>query len=248
MPFQQVTLAQLTTLEQARFDNPGFWSAQEYTDAFNEALSLFQLATGRWRQRFIVTTVANRVFYSIPDLPQLQVASICQVLQPLRVSFNGGPAMGWSSFTDLDCSYPGWQTQTTATAGCPGTPMMAGPAGLNYLWIWPADAAGNNSRALDALANAPQLVVPSDFVNLDETEIVGLLDYGQWRLSQKRGGVFFQRTMPLFQGYLRMLADRNSYLLNLSIFRQVVGADYARNASPRRQSERSGRQIGVGIR
>ena len=248
MAYQNVTLAQLTTLEQARLDNPAFWSAEEYTNSFNIALSLFQLATGRWRQRFVVTTVAGRVFYFIPNLTQLQVGGICQVLQPIRMVFNGGPPLGWTSFTDLDLTYPGWQIQTTATPGAPTTPRMGGMIGLNIAFIWPADAVGNNALQLDCLTNAPRLVNQTDYINLDSTEIVEILNFSQHFLSMKRGGIFFQRTMPLFESFMRMLADRNSYLLNVSIFRQMVGADFARNYNPRRQSERSGRRTGVGVR
>jgi len=216
--------------------------------SLNFGLSIFQLATGRWRNRFIITTVANRVFYSVPDLAQLQVSGICQVLQPLRIAFNGAQPLGWSSFTDMDCLYPGWQVQTTASSGAPSTPQMCGPAGTNYFWIWPADAAGGNSLALDAVTNAPQLVKSGDFVNLDQTETTSLLDFAQFFMSQKRGGVFFQRTIPLFKGFLEMLAERNSYLMNISNFRQMTGADFARNFSPRRVQDRTGRKMGVGLR
>lgn len=238
----------MTALEQARLDNPTFWSQQEYTDAFNEALSIFQLATGRWRQRFIVNTVAKRVFYNIPNLPQLKVSGICQVLQPIRVSINTGKPLGWTSFADMDLAYPGWQAQTTTTPGAPTTPQTCGPAGVNLLWIWPADAVGGNSLAMDVITNAPQMMNSGDFINLDQTEIVGILDYVEHRLSLKRGGIFFARTLPLYQNYIRMICERNSYLLNLSCFRQIVGADFARNYSPRRQSERNGLPQGVGLR
>lgn len=249
MAYQQITLAQLQTLLSARFDNGnGFWSSQEQIDAINESLSLFQCATGRWRQRYILTTVANRCFYFIPGLAQLQASGICQVLQPIRASFNGLPALGFTSISDMDLSNPGWQAQTTATSGAPTTPQMCGPAGLNYFFLWPADAAGNNSLAVDALTNAPQLVNAGDFINLDSTEIVGVLDYSQWRLSFKRGGLFFQRTFPLFQGYLKILVERNAYLANLAPFRQIVGADFARNYSPRRISDRTGREFALGLR
>ena len=101
---------------------------------------------------------------------------------------------------------------------------------------------------LDAVTNAPQLVNATDYVNLDQTEIVGLLDFAQYLLSAKRGGVFFQRTFPLFQGFLRMLADRNSYLMNISLFRAQTGADFARNFSPRRVGDRSGQKPLLGVR
>jgi hypothetical protein len=249
LSYQQITLAQLNVLLQARFDNNNsFWTDFERQTALNEALSLFQLSTGRWRQRYIVTTVAKRCFYSIPDLPQLQVSGICQVLQPIRVSFNGSPPLGWSSFADMDLTYPGWQAQTTAMPEAPSTPQMCGPAGVNLMFIWPADAVGNNSLALDVITNSPQLVNSGEFVNLDNTEIVRLLDYGEFRLSLKRGGIFFARTLPLLQGFLKMLADRNAYLMNISIFRQMTGADFARNYSPRRIGERNGQPIGLGAR
>ena len=246
--YQNITLAQLQTLLSARFDSQVFWTAEEQTFVLNEGLSLMQIATGRWRNRYNVTTVAGRCFYSIPVLPQLQVGGICQVVQAIRVCFNGSPPLDWSSFTDIDALVPGWQAQTTATAGCPPVPAMAGPAGVNYLWIWPADAAGNNDLQIDFILNAPKLVNPGDYVNLDSTEIVGLLDFGQHLLSEKRGGVFFQRTFPLYVGFLKMLADRNSYLVNISAFRSVVGTDFARNYSPRRKREQTGIGVGLGVR
>ena len=248
MAYSNITLAQLNTLLMARFDSPLFWSDEERRCALNMGLSIMQIATGRWRQRYVVTTVAKRVFYSIPALPQLQVGGICQVLQPIRVSFNGSPPLGWSSFTDMDMAYPGWQAQTTATAGAPAAPKMCGPAGCNWLWLWPADAAGGNSLAIDAITNAPQLVNSGDFVNLDNTETVALLDFAQHSMSFKRGGIFFARTLPLLQEFYRMCADRNAYLLNLSIFRQMVGADFARNYSPRRIGERNGQPETLGVR
>jgi hypothetical protein len=247
IPYQVVTLAQLQTLLAARFDNPTWWSLGEYTTALNEGLSIFQLATGRWRNRFVVTTVPYRTFYDISTLSQLQVANICQVVQPIRVAFNSQP-LGWTSFTDMDLAYPGWQAQNTTTPGAPATPQSCGPAGLNLLWIWPADAAGMNALQLDVVTNAPALVNPGDFVNLDQTEIVGLLNYAEHRMSFDRGGIFFARTLPLLQSFYQLLADRNSYLMNLSIFRQMCGSDFARNYSPRRISERSGVPMGVGLR
>jgi hypothetical protein len=248
VPYQNITLSDLDILLQSRFDNPGFWSSGERRDALNEGLSIFQLATGRWRKRFTVTTVAKRVFYNIPTLSQLQIGGICQALQAIRVSFNGPTPLGWSSFYDMDCAYPGWQAQTTATPGSPATPQMCGPAGVNWLWIWPADAVGNNSLLFDLVLNAPKLVNAGEFVNLDTTEITGLLDYAQHKMSFKRGGIFFARTIPLYQGFLRMMADRNSYLMNIDIFRRETGADFARNFAPRRASERSGRPLGIGVR
>jgi hypothetical protein len=248
LSYQQVTLAELTTLEQARCDNPKFWSQEEYTQSFNEALSLMQLATGRWRKRYVVTTVPNRCFYNVPLLPQLQFAGLCQVLQTIRVAFNGSQPLGWTSFSDLDMSYPGWQAQTTDTPGAPDTPQFVAPAGVNWIILNPADAEGGNSLTFDVVTNAPQLANPGDFINLDTTEIVGVLGYAQHRLAMKRGGVFFQRTFPLLKSYYQLLANRNSYLLNLSIFKQQIGADFARNYAPRRVSERSGIPVGIGTR
>lgn len=248
MAYSNITLAQLQTLLSARFDSPIFWTSSEQTDALNEALSWMQLAAGRWRQRFILTTVANRCFYDVTTLAQLQVGGICQVLQPVRMAFNGNPPLRISNWFDLDFTITGWQAQTTATPGCPAAPAMWGPAGLNLFFIWPADAAGNNSLQMDCLSNSPQLVLPGDFVNLDSTEVVELLNFGEWRLSFKRGGIFWQRTFPLLESFVKMLVARNGYLANVSIFRQIVGANFARNAAPRRFSERTGRPFGVGLR
>lgn len=248
MAYQSVTLTQLTTLAKARFDNPTFWSDYEYQTAFNEALSLFQLATGRWRARYTLTTVAKRVWYSIPDLAQLQVAGICQVLALFRVSYNGSAPLGWSSWNDMDLTAPGWQIQTTATAGCPDAPALCGPAGFNLFFIWPADAAGGNSLTLDVITNAPKLSAGGDYINLDTTEITGILGYAEHRLSSKRGGLFFARTLDQLRDFYRMLAQRNSYLLNIGIYKGAVGSQWARAMMPRRVADRSGAAVGLGIR
>ena len=247
MAYQQIQLSELVTLLQNRLDNPGFWSYEEYVTALNEGISLFQIATGRWRKRFVVTTKPNRCFYSLPDSIQLQVNGICQVLAPIRATFQGQP-LGWCSFSDLDMTYPGWQAQNTSTPGAPGTPQMCGPAGVNLLFIWPADAAGNNELGLDCITNSPALVNPTDYVNLDETEITGLINYGEHRLALKRGGIFFARTLPLLQGFYRMLADRNSYLMNIGLFRSQIGADFARNYAPRRTTEGRSQPLVMGLR
>lgn len=245
MPYQTITLGTLQTLVYARVENSPFWSLNEVNWAINEGVKLYGLSTGRFKQRFVINTVAKRCIYTVatgnsPNLPN--------VLAILRVAYNGTP-LAWSSVDDIDAAFPGWQAQTTASAGVPNAPLMAGTfGGLNYFFIWPCDPTGGNSLQLDTIVSAPVLVNSGDFLNLDQSEAVAIIGFAVWRLCFKRGGIYLEESKPLLKQFLAMCAQRNGNLRALSIFRESIGDDRSRRTKPRRISDRTGVPYGIGVR
>jgi hypothetical protein len=176
-----------------------------------------------------------------------------RIIAPIRMVYQGlgqsPQPLAWSSFADMDFSYPGWQLQSTQTPVIPDSPNIWGPfGGINYFFIWPADVTGGNSLQIDCLLTAPVLVNDTDFLNLSVDESVGLVGYATHMCAFKRGGIHFQESMPLFEQFLRMCASRNSYLKTISPFKEAFGEDSARRMKPRRSEDRTGQEIGIGVR
>ena len=145
--YRNIRFADLIVLLKNRLQNISFWTDIEYRTNLNEALSLLQISSLTWRARFAVTTIAGLVFYDLTSLPgTLDADGNPQILMPLRVAFNSNP-LSFSSIGDTDSAIIGWQAQTTTTADAPDEPQFWGTLGLNYLYIWPADAVGNNCFA-----------------------------------------------------------------------------------------------------
>ena len=236
MAYQNLTLAQFRALVVNRIQNPNFWSTAEADDALNEAIRVWNLGVGFWKGRFVLTTTAKRCIYDIPSLVQLESGGVTQVLMPLRVAYNSLP-MDPTSIFDMDNGYPGWQAQTTASAGVPSTPNTWGPIGCNKFFIWPADNAGNNGLQIDAIIRAPVLVNDADYINIDSSEIPSFLDYVNHVLMFKRGGQPFQSTMPKLANFLRSIGMRNAHLRAAGIFRGHMGDDSSRRQRPRRIPE-----------
>jgi hypothetical protein len=253
--FQNINLTTLISLERSRLESSLFWSDAEITDGINDALRFYQLATGRWKVRVFTPTVAKRCIYDLTALSafQDQTSKFTKILAPIRVVWTGlggkRQPLGWTSWDDMDAGFPGWQFQTNTTSGCPDTPLACGLfGGLNYLFIWPADAVAGNSLQVDCIATTPVLVTGLDYVNLDSSEIPVLLGYVEHLLSFKLGGIKFQSTMESFVAFLKMCGERNGNLKTLSAFSSVIGADASRRTRPRRAGDATGKPETVGIR
>lgn len=232
MGYQNYTLAALQALVYTRLQsNIVFFSNVEITDTLNEAIRIFQLGTGYWRGRVQIATVAKRCVYSIPS----------GALVVTRLSFNGVP-LDPASVWDIDNCYPGWQTQTTITASAPSQPSLWGPfGGINYFFLWPADAVGNNGLQADCILKAPVLVNQNDYINIDSSEIRGILDYCQHILSFKRGGQVFLATMPMLENFQRAMLQRNSMLKASDPFKRLLGSADIRTKRPRSVSDAGGK-------
>ena len=247
MAYQQVTLAQLRSMAFNRIQNSNFWADAEVDDAINEAIRIWQLRVGFWKQRFVITTTANRCIYDTGSIPQLQTGGVTQVLMPLRIAFNSLP-MDPTSIFDMDNGFPNWQVETTATDGVPSRPSIWGPIGCNKFFIWPADADGNGSLQMDALVRAPVLTNDGDYINIDASEITVFLDYVNHVLMFKRGGAPFQSTMPKLQSFMAAVGMRNAHLKAAGIFRAHYGEDSSRRQRPRRTPEYPLAPESVGVR
>lgn len=241
MPYQNYTLASLTSLVYARLQNNTAFYVQagggclEIQEAINEALRVFQLGTGYWRSRASVPTVAKRCVYALP----------AGAITPLRLCYNTAP-LDVASVFDIDNAYPGWQSQTTLTAKAPNAPTLWGPFGApNLFFIWPADAAGSNTLQLDYIAVTPVLVNQTDYVSIDSSMLQPIVDYCNHVLSFKRGGQVFLATMPMLQSFMRAMADRNSMLRASDAFKGLLGNDTLRTSRPRRAASKAS---AVGVR
>ena len=246
MAFTNITLAQLRTYVAARLQNPNFWSATEVQWAINQAIRDWNLATGYFQGRFIVTTVVGRVLYNLQTLSQLQVGGVSQLTMPLRVAFNGQP-LDPTSTDDLDNGYPsivGWQLTTTATAGMPSTPQLWAPIGLSYIALYPADAIGNNSLQIDGVIRAPILTSEGAYINLDSSLISAFIGEIICTISVKRGGVALQKAQAGHAEFMRAAIALNSHLKAVAPFRGYAGIDRSRSTR-RRDTVQS---IGAGFR
>ena len=245
MPYSQVTLSDIISLIRNRMQNSWFWSDQELQDAINEAIRIFQLATGFWSDRYTLTTVARRVIYNTSLIQDAN--GVPQILMPVRILHNSIP-LSPTSVSDMDNGFPGWQLQTTNTSGLSTVPLLWGPMGLNKFFIWPADYAGSTGLQIDAMKRAPVLTSDSDYIDIDSTMVPPILDLIQHTLSFKRSGPAFRSTVTLLQSFFKNAAMRNDHLKVVEPFRSYMGEDSSRRMRPRRAKDISGARETIGVR
>ena len=191
-----------------------FWDATEALIAFNEGLRLYNLLTGFWRTRTIITTTTS-YFVQIPTI----------LLYRVRMEFNG-LAMSPSSREDLNQSRFNWRLENTASGGgVPTRPVVFAPVSLSSVYIWPADAVGGNTLLIDGVAATPVLVDDGDFVDLGEEQFDILIGYALHALSFKKQGQYFSDTIDLFKAFLKACAEENDQLKTSSLYRRVMGLD-----------------------
>lgn len=225
MPYTSVTLAQLQQKLKDSWESVPFWTDPESVTYINEALRMWNLLTGMWKQPISGTT--------IPNVPWLDLPA--SMVYNMRVSV-GGKALGDSSIGDLDYGKPGWEGQTTASGGgVPTTVKMWAPAGLRLIAIWPAPTLATDI-VIDGVASTPVLVNPGDFVDLGEEEHGALIDYALHIATFKKGGTTFAGTMQLYREFLLAAADKNERLKGSLLFRRAMGVDLNRTQRPLRRS------------
>lgn len=192
-----------------------FWDDDEALVAFNESMYVWGIATGYWRRRITMLTVANQRDYVLPTTMTYR----------MRMTYNELPLTP-SSRPDLDNSRYQWRSDTTATgAPVPTRPMIFVPIDLYLFYLWPADAVGGGTLTVDGVSATPVLVEDGDTVDLGEELFSTLLGYALHALSFKKGGPWFQATMPLFQGFLAEAAEINGQIKTSQAFRRVMGLD-----------------------
>lgn len=248
MPYTNLNRAQIRGLLRDRLQNVPFFADQELNDRINGGIRLFQLGTNTWKQRFVFTTVARRVFYDLTTQPELLDKNKTPlVLMPLRATFNGQP-MNYAGMFDLDnSSMSDWQTETM-TVTPTDVPGMWGMVGVNYFFIVPADLTGGGSIEIDAAIRAPVLNGDTDFLNLDSSLVPRLLDYAQFVASWKRGAAIMGSLNPKLNQFWGAVTQANSMLRAQAVFKMFYGDQADRRRRPRTTKEMTGQPAAVGFR
>lgn len=226
MPYAQVTRAQLRGLLQSRLGALGtvFYRTDELNRYLQEALRVWNLCSGYWRTRAVLTTTAAGVWYVLPGAITTQ----------LSVSFGSVP-MAASSIPDMDSGRPSWESEATTTGGdVPSSPTIYGIGGVNVIAIWPADAAGGNSLVVDGVAATPILSADNTLVDIGQEELTHVLDYAEHIAMFKEGGASFSQTMPLLEGFLRGAGERNAFFMASDKYKQWAGVDTGQDSKKRK--------------
>ena len=220
MAYQQVTLAELRSQLQAKFESVPFFTDIECNLAINESMQWYNLYTGVWKTRAVMLTVADQVYYTLPGT----------LVFNARMEFNTKP-LNNSGLDDLDNGKPGWEAQTTATEGVPDAPEVWSPVGLAQFAIWPADHDGDNSLTIDGVHATPILTADTDYIDIDEGDIDSLLGEALALLCFKDPGRL-PRVQAWHQEFIHTVTQRNGRLVAANAFRSALGLDLSRQTTP----------------
>lgn len=198
-----------------RTERKPFWDKVEARDAFNEALSLWNLLVGEWRGTATVATSGSVARYALPST----------LLYRTRVLYNGAPLTS-SSREELNLARPRWRAETTASGGdVPSTVVAWAPISLGLIYIWPAPFVGGGTLTLEGVSATPIVVEDADVVVAPDHLFETLLGFALHVLSFKKGGAAFAATRPLFQTLLQEAAEQNSLIKTSTLYRRVMGLD-----------------------
>ena len=215
MAYQRITLAQLLVRLKARYESVPYFTDTEATILLNEALQCWGMLTGRWKRRVTVQTTAATYEVALP----------ATMVYRMRLAFNGYP-LSPTSLADLDNGQPRWRSQTTTSGGqVPTRPTLWAPVSLTLIYIWPSDAAGNNSLVIDGVSDTPVLTDPGDFVDLAEADVNLLLGYALHAASLKKGGPWFAATQAYFTAFLLAAGAENSLITTSQAYRRAAGLE-----------------------
>ena len=222
MAYTATSLADLKALLVTRTDESVFWVGEEAKLAINESLREWNLWTGRWRRRVLLTTVVGQHEYTLPSTLTYGMAA--------RVS---GVALHPTSIYDLDVAQPQWRQQTAGAVGVPTTPILWAPQSLTQLVLWPApSAAVVDALAVDGVSDTPVLVEDADTVDLGDELLDLIVDFSLHILAFKEGGPRWRATLPAWQTLLKAAAEENGRLKANQAFRRAAGLDYRRGQQP----------------
>lgn len=211
--YTAVTWAELRERLKDSWEGKPFWDDDEALEAFNEGMQVFNLLTGRWKRRETLPTVANQYLYTLP----------ASMLRGTRATVNLLP-LSPTSRVDLNNSRANWRAETTLSGGdVPTRPLFWAPVSLRSFYLWPADAPGGNFLVVDGVAATPVLVEDADTIDLGEEHQVALMGYALHAASFKKGGPFFEATLPSFQGFLDTCAEENGQIKTSQIYRKYMG-------------------------
>lgn len=226
MSYQAINRGQLRQLlkNQLGAASNTFWRDTELNFYLQEGLRFFNLLLGYWKTRVTLTTGPATIWYALPNA----------INSGLRVTWQGQPLLPCSAF-DMDYGRDGWENETTASGGdVPTQPVFYIPGGLNLLGIWPGDAAGNNQLVIDGLTFTPILANDSDFVDIGQEELTGLLDLCQAIAVFKEGGKEFQDSQGQLQTFMKFAAEKNAMFMASAAWRAFLGINTDQMKKPMR--------------
>jgi hypothetical protein len=222
MPYQITSLATLQARLADKWEGVPYWTNEEARLALNEGIRWWNLLTAYWKVRVVVVTNPLQTWYCLPT----------GMIYPLKLDFGSIP-MVQTDYLDIDLARPNWEAETTATGGgVPNLPTLWIPGATNLFAIWPADAAGNRTIAMDGIKTAPVLQAPGDFIDLGEEAISALLGFALHVAAFKNGGERFRETLDYFKAFIALAAEENKRLLEVKAFRQLLGRMTRRDSNP----------------
>jgi hypothetical protein len=238
MPYQTTTLADLTAQMTQRWDQAVFWTPEEARLAINEVLRDWNLLTGRWRRRLILSTSAGAVEYGLG----------ATMTYGMRVVI-GTPPLTVSSILELDLGRPTWRSETTASGGdVPTEPTIWAPISLQRIAIWPATAdAGVNNLLVDGVANTPVLVEQADLVDLGEEILDYLVDMALHVAAFTEAGPRWRATQKYFDAFLQAAMEENGLLKANQAFRRWAGLDRRRDLQKPKDAPNQLQRIGQAV-
>jgi hypothetical protein len=220
MAYQTTTLADLQAALLDRTDQTPYWVAEESRLAWNEALALWNLLTGRWRTALTLDLVAGQTDYTIPAtlLYGARLSSQCQPLYS-------------ASIAEFDLTDPAWRTRRTTDGGAvPTRPFFWAPVSLVQLSLYPTPAAAlTGGLVLDGVAATPVLVNPTDYLDLADEDRNPLENFVLHSLAYKEGGSRFSATGDAFKDLLVFAAEVNGVLKTSAPYRRMAGLDRRRD-------------------
>jgi len=223
MAYTQTTLAELQTLMAQRWDSVVFWTPEEARLALNEALRDWNLLTGRWRERVLLSVAAGDPEIALPGT----------ITYGLRLTTAAGWPLIPSSLSELDLGHPPWRSETISTPGAPDRPIVFAPLSLTRLAIWPTyPVAMPLALYLDGVMATPVLTLPTDTVNLGEEIVDVISDMALHVAAFKEAGDRWRATRPYFEAFLQAAADENSLLKTSQAYRRWAGLDRRRDLQP----------------
>jgi hypothetical protein len=222
VPYTSTTLAELKVVMVQRWDQVVFWTPEEARLALNEALREWNLLTGRWRTRVVLSVAASNPEIDLP----------ASMTYGMRVATTAGWPLIPSSLLELDLALPAWRLQTTASGG-PTVPTVWAPLSLTRIAIWPTyPAAMANSLVADGVLRTPVLVLDADTVNLGDEIIDVIVDMALHVAAFKEAGHRWRATRAYFDAFLQAAAEENGLLKQNQAYRRFAGLDRRRDLQP----------------
>ena len=223
MPYTTTTLSEIRERLRDKYEQVPFWDQEEARLAINEALLVWGLFTGFWKQRVTIATIPNQYLYGLPS----------SLIYRMRVEFStssgasAGTVVESTGREDLDNGRPRWRQETTASGGSvPTAPAVWVPVSLQSIYLWPAHAVGSGSLILDGVSATPILVDDPDTIDVGDDLLTALLGYALHVLAFERPGPWFAGTFSYFVDFLKLAGEQNSQIKTSQIYRRALGQDY----------------------